>query len=360
MQLKFQAIAYMMLAAAVSSTMNIPAALADDQSPRIHVGSLTESLFQLRDQEPFIVRGQNCQCEDGIQCSNCSNCCVASEPMQSLVVHTGYDSFANKGDDNGSNNFGARFALNYGRRLGDNGWGMQVGAAYAGYNVYGRDNRVGVSSTTQLETAFFGTAGIYRRSNVEAGELISFGLVYDYLHDSAWGEEANPIDLHQLRMRLGVAVNRYDEVGVWSNLRLNNDRISINGVAGAGQVNSLDQINLYWQRVWAFGATSMTYAGIADDPGMFSVGFRAEAPLNDMWALYGHSHYVLPSTAIGDLAPNGVQNSFSEQNWTVQFGVSRYIGSPAPNLTTSGHTQLPLMPVADHGYFPVAANVGEL
>ncbi|MCR9120127.1 MAG: hypothetical protein NXI22_24595, partial [bacterium] len=91
------------------------------QSPGLKVGSLTDAHFQVADSEPLTVRGQSCSsCENGFDTGDCCGAgqgCCESFPCPTLVVYTAWDSFGNKGDDNGSANMGARQAINYGRAI---------------------------------------------------------------------------------------------------------------------------------------------------------------------------------------------------------------------------------------------------
>ena len=125
----------------------------------------------------------------------------------------------------------------------------------------------------------FLTGGVYKRSNVRCGDCCSWGVVYDYMTASNWGEEADDIDLAQLRGQIGFALNTCNEFGVWAAMSLDDDVTA--DLGGGVRVQTRDQVNLYWTHLYDFGADTMLYAGIADEP--LGIGQNFDSPTCVKW-----------------------------------------------------------------------------
>jgi hypothetical protein len=208
--------------------------------------------------------------------------------------------------------------------------------------------------TNSVETQVFITAGAYKRANPCCGDVISWGVVWDYMNDRRFGEYTDNASLHQIRYILGYALNDCDEVGLWGAFGLNDDQGQYYDPQehyGVVVIQPMDQYNLYWRRSWKLGAETMVYAGLADDrykQGQWIVGFNGRVPLSCHTSLFGSVHYILPSTSAGDTDPNGIDDSFAEETWNVSFGVIWTFGPGCCRRNA------PLLPVADNGTFSVA------
>jgi hypothetical protein len=186
------------------------------------------------------------------------------------------------------------------------------------------------------------------------------------MNSNNWGEGGDNIDLSQIRMRIGYALNNYNELGFWGAFGLDDDTTPF--LSSTVRVQAKDQINLYWQHLYEYGATTMLYVGLADDPNgdnpqVYSpdlnevvLGLRGLAPMNRSLALYGNVHYILPGTTGGDKS----NNNYAEEVWNVSFGLVYYPGAKARARSVSGPAGLPLIPVADNGTFAVNTPAGNL
>ena len=292
------------------------------------------------------------------------SCCDAGGLCDNIELFAAGDGWANHGDDDDGNNFGYHVGAN--SAFGGSKIRVQAGGSYGFYNFHGREDPDQEPSERQV----FLTGGVYKRSNVSCGDCCSWGVVYDYMNANNWGEEADAIDLSQIRGQFGFALNRCNELGVWGATSLDDD---VTANLGNGvRVQARDQINLYWLHQYEFGAETMVYAGLADEPlGIGQnfdspnlrevvIGLRGRAPMSRYMALYGNAVYVLPGTTGGDTGPNGVDNSYAEEAWNITVGLTFYPGAKARSRTVSGPAGLPLIPVADNGTFAVNTPAGAL
>ena len=296
------------------------------------------------------------------------SCGCANDPgcwRENLQLFIAGDAWKNHGDDDDNNNFGYRagFNMGFGRNTRIRG---QLGASYGVYDFHGREDPQQVPTERQI----FLTGGIYKRSNVCADDRVSWGMVYDFMKTENWGEEADDIELGQFRFQVGYAVSSSTELGLWGALAVEDD-LTVS-LGGGIDVKARDQVNLYWRRNTELGAELMIYIGLAEEPtginqvqlptdmSEFVLGVAGNAPLSNRWALTGNVHYIIPSTAPGDNAPNGIENSYAEESWNVTLGLVFYPGGNAVANSISGWAGLPLMPVADNGTFSVNTPAGAL
>jgi hypothetical protein len=261
------------------------------------------------------------------------------------------DAWKNIFDDDDNNNFGLRLGVNTGLALpGLDAVRGQIGASFGAYDFHGREGLLGRDDS--MEEQLFVTAGLYRRSDVTAGDRFSWGIVYDLLAAENAGEAADDIRLAQLRWSIGYSLGCADEIGVWAAFRLMNSFALIEQV----RVNVTDQVNAFWHHTWSYGGDTWLYLGWADDPGETVLGFRGEMPLNDRVALLGNLHYVVPSTRGGDQHPRlPVDDVFNQETWNISFGIVFYPGAKAGSRTVSGDGCLPLLPVANNASFNMQA-----
>jgi hypothetical protein len=278
--------------------------------------------------------GNDC-CYGGVECGACDGLVLD-------VFFAGDGWKARVDDSDGGNNFGFRMGLN--SSIGSwNGIRGQLGGSVGGYNFYGRDDE----HTEATEVQTFLTAGAFKRADVCCGERISWGAVWDYMSDNRFGEDADPVDLNQIRYLVGYALNECHEIGLWGAFGLDDDTGDFNGIETA---EPMDQYNLYWRRQWEFGGETMLYTGIANDTwdqGEWIIGFNGRVPLNDRTSLFGGVHFIKPSTTPGDVP----DEAYAEETWNVTFG---FVWTCGPGSARGQNA--PLLPVADNGWFSVASS----
>jgi Family of unknown function (DUF6666) len=216
----------------------------------------------------------------------------------------------------------------------------QVGGSFGIYDFKGRDT----VSPSSSERQTFVTLGVYKRSDVCAGDRVSWGLVYDQFWAHQWGLSASELYVGQIRGLVGYATSEWNEFGVWAAFRTTGD----NSVAGVAPppVRAMNQYNLFWRHNFDFGGQSMLYIGGTDpaDIGSWLFGFLGLAPVSDNAALYGNFVFAQPSSATGPVGSN-------EQEWAFGAGMTWFLGGNAVSPTVSGRKGLPLLPVANNGSF---------
>jgi hypothetical protein len=267
--------------------------------------------------------------------------------IDNTLVFVAGDGWKNIFDDDDNNNFGGRAGFNTAVAV-PGPWKLrwQYGMSYGAYDFHGREGLLARDDPIQQQV--FGTAGLYKRSDILAGDDLSWGVVYDLMWSDETGERNDDIMLAQLRSSFGVALNSSNEVGVWTAFRLMNDYAEQQFMT----VNVTDQANVFWRRHWKYGGMTMLSVGWADDPGETVIGLRGETPLNDRLSLFGNVHYIIPSTTGGDLHPTlPVDDVFIQESWNVSFGLVFHFGPKGRATSVSGDAGLPLLPVADNGSF---------
>ena len=268
--------------------------------------------------------------------------------LDNLHLFGGADAWGARMDDDDSNNFGYRYGVASALPIGNNGLHVYTGAALGVYDLLGHEE----GDERDNEEQLFMTTGLFRRAN--ANTPWTFGFVVDYLHNENIGEEHNQtVDLYQARYRLGYAYDSQNEFGVWATHSLNTEIYNSSGL-GNVPVQALAQANAYWERQLDSGALLMGYVGWLEEPGEMVFGFRSEVPISDQVSLYGLSTYGKGSTGPGDVAPNGVNNSYSEAYWNVGVGAIFYFGGPGPINSRT------VLPVGNNSNFMVQAPVGNL
>jgi hypothetical protein len=270
---------------------------------------------------------------------SCDDCCdCIGNWYDNTLVFSAADGWRNAGDIDFPSNFGFRTGFNTGHRLfGDSPIRGQIGASFGLYDLNGR---TALADSNGAEQQVFLTGGIYKRSDVCAGDLISWGIVYDYMDDNHWGAVDENVSVGQVRAIFGYAWDEANEFGVWAAFRAQDDQTAI------GEVRAQDQANAFWHHNWDFGGDTTIYSGWADDPGVATVGFFGQAPLSCSTALFGGAHYVISERS------NGFDAQVTDI-WNVSFGFVYYFGAKAENMSVSGHQGLPLLPVADNGTFAI-------
>jgi hypothetical protein len=272
--------------------------------------------------------------------------CDCGNWFQNTTAFSGVEAFKTFGDSDFPNNAGFVSGLNTGFQLGGSKIQGQIGGSLGLYDSKGRP----LGAPTQTESQGFLTAGIFKRSNVDNGERLSWGLVYDQLWNHQYGVSADDITLGQFRGIMGVALNPCNEVGFWGTAHTNSQ--TIDGVFSPTQsLQAINQYNLFWSHSYALGARSMLYAGLADSKsiGSWQTGTQFTAPMSQRLSLYGNSAFMFPSSATGPIGS-------TELLWSVSCGLSYSFGGKAVSRNISGPCGTPLQQVANNGTFMVGGN----
>jgi len=289
---------------------------------------------------------EDCGCPE---CSGYPPCCGPVGCIKTnLIAFLATDGWANRGDDDHSNNFGARGGINSGWSIDCLPCRLQLGGAFGAFDLRGRDSADGNAMNTEdIQQQTFVTVGFYKRSCICVDRNLSWGLVYDHLFDDRWGERAESISVGQIRGQLGYALGAFDEVGARGSYAAKDDGFLLNGITIP--VTVVDQLQAYWKHNWESGAETLVAFVSAQEPGQYGLAAEARVPLNARLAIYGEGYYLSPSASAGDDQPNGFANSYAEEAWSVSFGLIFYPGWKAYNPTISGYAGLPLLPVANNG-----------
>ena len=271
---------------------------------------------------------------------------------QNTSVFSGVEAYKGIGDTTLPPNVATGFmnsagfvnGMNTGFRLGDRKLRAQVGGSFGVYDLKGRDTAV----PGQTENQGFITTGLFKRSDVNADERLSYGIVYDQLIANNWGVGADSLYLGQIRGITGVAMNSCNEVGFWGAVRTNSQTLTSNPDQS---VEAINQGNLYWSHNYSMGARSMVYAGLTDHSsfGSWTTGTQFTAPMTDRISLYGNSGFLFPSSSKGPVGSN-------ELLWSISCGLSYSFGGKAVSRNISGQCGTPLLPVANNGTFFVGNN----
>jgi hypothetical protein len=324
-------------------------------------------------EQPWIVRGQteaslaafdSPGCFDELPCADpggaCDDCCGYGSAWDNTAIFLAGDGWRTRADDDYPGSYGLRTGFNTGIGWWESPVRLQIGGSYAGYDLSGRDGDPGSGGVddTPVEQQLYFTGGVYRRSDVCAGQRWAWGTVVDVNYDSRFGEEADEILLTQIRGVAAYAWDECNEFGVWGAFRGNWQRLTTD-FGENFRVRGLDQVNFFWHRNWTFGGDTWVYVGGGEEPAEWILGLTGQAPLSQSVALFGGVTYAIPSAPAGDQG-FGEQQNYSEEYWNVSFGLVWYPGWKAANDTVSGHRGLPLLPVADNGSFLVKARPGNL
>ncbi len=283
---------------------------------------------------------QDCDasCCNSCGIANCCDCCGTW--LDNTVLFLGSDAWKNIGDSDYPNNFGYRMGANTGFALGSSRIRGQIGASYGAYDLQGHAARPNFDT---VEQQFFVTGGIYKRSNILRGDRLAWGVVYDYMHDTAWNGGI-PIDVGQLRWKLGYARDASNEFGVWGANRVKDDVL---GVLPGSPIYAINQVNAFWHHNWQLGGDTTVYIGYAERPNTWVIGVDGQVPLSRCVSLYASTTYF-----VGDGAA-GSYDALLTDTWNVSVGLSWSFGCKTINRTVSGDCGMPLLNVADNGSFGI-------
>ena len=279
--------------------------------------------------------------------------CDVGDWLDNTTVSSGAEAFKSIGDtfippgpaSGYMNSAGFVNGINTGFRLGNSKIRGQIGGSLGIYDLKGRDT----SNTAASETQVFSTTGVFKRSDVTNGDRVSWGLVYDQLWNSQYGQVSDDIYLGQFRGIVGLALNECNEVGVWGTAKTNSDATAqgFNGAQGLGtQVESINQYNLFLSHNFSFGARSMFYIGTTDHSsiGSWTTGSQLVAPMSPRVSLYGNTAFLFPSSTVGATGSN-------EYLWAISTGLNYSFGKKSVSRNISGQAGMPLLPVANNGTF---------
>jgi hypothetical protein len=282
---------------------------------------------------------------------SCDEC-----PKRMLIAQVGYDTWRGISDGDWQNN-GIHTGLNFGTRLGRvsdlNGVGFQLGATVGAYNWAGTDYRL--SHLDQAQPQGFVTYGLFRHAT-ETSPWTG-ALVQDWMLNSNYGVFAQNPTLGQWRGSLGYVVNPWNELGIWGTWRAHGDTRFIPGV-GQTSWRPVNQFNVFWHYKWGpgqpdtwiwVGRPENDRLGGAGSLGDYLVGLLANAPLGDRVGLYALVTYMHQSAAAGPIGA-------TEDAWNFTVGLSFYPARNSRTTTVAGQCWMPLMPVANNGYFLVDTN----
>lgn len=334
---------------AIDAIVNLQAQL---EKQKTQLTSQIKENDQLRKQLSQSSGDAHCSCNRCCE-SGCQGCCDPGGFCLAGFVTA--DGWKTKCDDDlsQSNNFGNRFGMLGALNLGStfNGADAFLGASVGMYDYHGRANAAN-NADNKIELQTFAMMGLSKRANYCMGDRFSWGASWDYMSDNRFGEmegQLNHVDLHQVRLLLGRALNQNDEVGLWGAIPLNDDSFRAPNLRRYINVNAMPQVNAYWKRTWFQDAETELRVGWAEEPADVVLGLRSLIPLSDRTALFSNFAYFIPSTSAGDFSNNRVPQSFTEEYWNLTVGITVF---------TCGR-RLPLIPMPDNGTFAVRAPVGD-
>lgn len=286
----------------------------------------------------------------GFSKATCDGC-----PTHGLVYLLGYDSWRSIVQDGWQNN-GIHTGLNYGTRLGRlselTAVGFQVGGSIGVYDWSGTDYR---PNNTAAETQGFLSYGFFRKQTPTSNW--SAGIVQDWMFNNNFGVFSQSPTLSQFRAQASYAISAWTEFGVWGAWSLNTATADVRGI-GPTAWRSVDLVELFWHQKWQqCGADTWLYVGApvsgrltgSGSTGSYIASAAANVPLCNSVALYTLVTYMRPAASAGPAA--------SEQDaWNFTIGLAYYFRRNARTSTVAGQCWMPLMPVANNGYFIVDTN----
>jgi hypothetical protein len=254
-------------------------------------------------------------------------------------------------------NNGLMTGLNFGTRLGPvsewTGIGFQLGSSVGVFDWSGTDYRM--RNNDQAEMQGFITSGFFRRANEQSPW--TFAIVNDWMFNSTFSVMGENPTLAQWRGSVGYIFNALNEVGVWGAWRGQGDTRNVGGF-GPVTWRPVQHVNVYYKYRWPqCGADTSVWFGVPENDrlrgggslGDYTVGAVTNVPLSDRFQLYALVTYMHPSGRPGPPAN-------LEEAWNFTTGLAWYFGRTARSSTVAGQCWMPLMPVANNGYFMVDAS----
>ncbi|HEY1600118.1 MAG TPA: DUF6666 family protein [Pirellulales bacterium] len=291
---------------------------------------------------------------DGRSCdlpAGCDDC-----PNHVLMAFVSYDSFKGISDGGWQNN-GIVTGFNFGTRLGElselTGIGFQIGASVGVFNWSGTDYRLDDQNLAQTQGFF--TFGLFRRATDTSRWTAA--IVSDTMYNNNYGIFAQNPMLMQMRGQLGYCISPWNEIGIWGTWRSFGQTLLVPTV-GPTTWQAVQQLNVYLHHKWqAGGPDTWFWIGRPEQSrltrdgslGDYLAGASATAPLNDRVSLFALATYMHPSAAPGALGS-------IEDAWNFTIGLAFFPKPNARSSTVAGRCWMPLMPVANNGYFLVDTN----
>jgi hypothetical protein len=273
-------------------------------------------------------------------------------PNYSIAVLVGYDAFRGVSDDSWENN-GIHSGANLGTRLGPisewTGIGFQVGGTAGAYDWSGTDYRPRPSNA---EMQGFLTYGLFRRPDENCA--VTGAIVQDWMFNDNYGVFSQNPTLSQWRGQLGYALNWRHELGMWGTWHGRSDTRDVAGI-GPTKWQAVNQLMAYWHyKFRPGGADTWIWLGAPDHSrlsgggslGSWIASAQAVVPLGDYVGLYTLVTYMSPSAAAGALASE-------DEMWNFSAGLAFYPRAQSRSSTVAGRGWMPLMPVANNGFFMV-------
>lgn len=193
---------------------------------------------------------------------------------------------------------------------------------------------------TDHRNQLFLTLGLFQRTQSH----VTWAAGYDF----QWTDYYSALSLGQFRGSVGYLMNPKNEVGLWGTLRGHTDTADVAGTPV--NLQSINQLNMYWRHLWQFGADTMFWIGLSDGHGeevlvfapapdkdsVFVFGAALDIPLSDNWALTGQANFHQP-------ADTGTVDAF--------LGLTYYVGGAHKSLQRRKFS--PVLPVANNPQFAV-------
>lgn len=263
----------------------------------------------------------------------------APSPWDTLSIFAGIEGAKQPQDFGVNAHLGGRIHADAGFPLLESaGLGIQFGV---GLNL--TENAVQVFeriSESDDRFQLFFTPALFQR--FENG--LSWGLGVDYVYEDYFDDYS----LFQARGQIGFAVDEGNEFGVRLSLPLSSDRGTFSSSLGTFSVrlDPIAQGALFWRHFWESGADTVVWAGLTEGTGQPNlalgdrgdtgpravIGFEMYAPLNDYFAIFGQSNFILPV----DTGTVDAYLGLSIHPWGGAAGSRRH--PFAPLLTTANNT----------------------
>ncbi len=198
----------------------------------------------------------------------------------------------------------------------------------------------------------FLTYGLFRRPDDHCA--VTGAIVQDWMFNDNFGLYSQNPTLSQWRGQLGYALNWRHEFGVWGTWHGRSDTRDVAGI-GPTKWQSVNQLAGYWHyKFRPGGADTWIWLGAPDHSrlsgggslGSWIASAQAVVPLCDYVGLYTMVTYMSPSAAAGALASE-------DEMWNFTVGLAFYPSAQARSSTVAGRCWMPMMPVANNGFFMV-------
>jgi hypothetical protein len=271
-----------------------------------------------------------------------------------MTIFHNYSSWRGISEGTGSNNNGFSYGFNYGTKLGAfsdlTGIGAQIGGSYGLYDLNGRSSGF---RDKEIQQQSFLTVGFFRPADKTTN--FSFGVVWDGMFNTNFGQYAVSPFLAQVRAQIAYALNEQHEIGFWAAVRSTNATAEAGGQALA--YRAVDQYTLFYHHRFLYGGDGVTWFGIPDHSklggtgslGQYTFGGTLTAPLSPRFGAFTSMQYMAPSSRTGAAAA-------VEEAFYITLGIAFYPYANSRYKNVAGDCWMPYMPVATDGTFLVDTN----